>query len=260
MDSQTSVRVIETLLDQIDDLKKGSSAKPVLSYFNGRGLGEISRMMLAVAGVDFEDKRYKFTIKDGEGSIFTRISKPEMEAASAAGELDANLGRLPILAVGGTKIGGSKAIERYIASEYGLAGSGALQSAEMDSICEHIDDISSAFDKAEDKDAFFACEATAQGKRCLPFYLQALNKIVGSDGYAVGSKFSRADVKFFSKFADTCMTLGIFGPPKSEPLGSSEKTAAALAKYAPNIAKIVGNLGESEVMKNYIAKRGDQDF
>ena len=28
-----------------------------LTYFNGKGLGEVSRMMLAIAGVEFEDKR-----------------------------------------------------------------------------------------------------------------------------------------------------------------------------------------------------------
>jgi hypothetical protein len=62
-----------------------SSKKPSnlsLLYFEGRGLAEVSRTLLAVAGVDYNDKRYKFTVAEGEGSIFSRISKPEMDAGT----------------------------------------------------------------------------------------------------------------------------------------------------------------------------------
>lgn len=39
------------------------SSKPVVGYWDIRGLAEYIRLLLAYAGVDFEDKRYKY----GEG-------------------------------------------------------------------------------------------------------------------------------------------------------------------------------------------------
>jgi prostaglandin-H2 D-isomerase / glutathione transferase len=36
-----------------------SSAKYELTYFNGRGRGEISRLIFAVADVEYEDIRYE---------------------------------------------------------------------------------------------------------------------------------------------------------------------------------------------------------
>lgn len=166
-----------------------------------RGLAEISRFMLAAGGVSYEDKRYGFTIADGDGPVYGRLSKPEMDADAAAGVFDCNMGRLPIIEVdGGAQVGGSKAVARFVAASFGFNGSNTVEAAQIDAICEHIGDITEAFDKAEDKATFFTDEATAQGKRCMPYYLKALNKVVGSNGFSVGSKFSMADAKAFEKF------------------------------------------------------------
>ena len=34
--------------------------KPILAYWNGRGIGNNCRLTFAAAGVDFEDKHYNF--------------------------------------------------------------------------------------------------------------------------------------------------------------------------------------------------------
>jgi glutathione S-transferase len=231
-----------------------------LSYFNGRGLAETSRTMLAVAGVEFEDKRYGFTIAEGDGPVYGRISKPEMDADAATGQFDANMGRLPILVANGQSIGGSKPIQRFIASNFGLNGSDAFEAAQIDMICEHVADIAQAFDKQEDKEVWFTSEDSTQGKRQIPYYLQALEKCLGSNGFSVGSSFSMADAVIYNKFGERCMTKGLFGAPDSQPFGDAAKTEAVLAKYAPKLAAIVKNFAGDAKVQNYLTNRSEQWF
>lgn len=227
-----------------------------LMYFDGRGLAEVARQMLAVAGVSYNDKRYTFTVTDGEGPIFGRLSKPEMEADAKAGKFDANMGRLPVMCVDGVKIGGSKAIFRFIANMYGLNGSTAMEAAQIDCVCTLAWDISDAHGKETDKDKWFDGVGTAQGDRQLMWHLQQLEKCVGADGFAVGGKVSMADAVIYSKFGETCRnTAGLFGSPISEPMGDLSKVNAALSKFSPNVAKIVKQFEELPQMKAYLAAR-----
>ena len=66
-----------------------------LSYFDARGVVETTRYMLAVTKTPYEDFRYGLTF--GTPGDFSTIQRPEFDAAKAAGKLDANLGRLPLL-------------------------------------------------------------------------------------------------------------------------------------------------------------------
>ena len=43
-----------------------------LNYFNGKGIAETSRMLLAAAGVEYEDFRYPLTINSWATYDFTR--------------------------------------------------------------------------------------------------------------------------------------------------------------------------------------------
>ncbi len=91
-----------------------------LSYFDARGVAETTRYMLAVTKTPYEDFRYGFTF--GTPGDFSTVQRPEFDAAKAAGKLDANLGRLPLLEVDGTVIGQSKTIERFVAKRVGMMG------------------------------------------------------------------------------------------------------------------------------------------
>ena len=53
------------------------------------------RYMFAVSKTPYEDFRYSFTF--GTPGDFSTVQRPEFDAAKAAGDLDAGLGRLPIL-------------------------------------------------------------------------------------------------------------------------------------------------------------------
>ena len=68
-----------------------------LTYFNGRGLGEIIRFLFVIAKVPYEDNRLT-------GETWT--------AGKAAGDFALNMDRVPILTYNGHKIGQSRAIER----------------------------------------------------------------------------------------------------------------------------------------------------
>jgi len=234
---------------------KPMPSKLTLMYFDGRGLAEATRQLLALAGVDYTDKRYKFTIAEGDGPIMSRISKPEMDKDQAAGVFDANMGRLPILQVDGVRIGGSKAINRYVSKAFGLMGQNSLHEAQIDNICELVFDLAEAFSKESDKDKWFSGAGTKQGDRQLQWYLQSLEKVVGVNGHAVGDSFSMADAMIYNKLGENAKTKGLFGDPDSQPMGDGAKVAESLAKFAPKVANIVKTFAASPAIRAYLTER-----
>lgn len=55
-----------------------TNASYKLAYFNGKGLAELSRTLLAATETPFEDFRYPFSIVEG------KYIKPEFEADKAS--------------------------------------------------------------------------------------------------------------------------------------------------------------------------------
>jgi glutathione S-transferase len=109
-----------------------------LVYFNVKGLGEPARLILAAAGEEYEDFRYPFDVVD---LATYKFNKEEFDNDKKTGKLKKSMGRLPFLEVDGKVICQSKAIERYLASKFGLMGSNNEDSAIIDSYCESIRDI-----------------------------------------------------------------------------------------------------------------------
>jgi len=189
-----------------------------LTYFNGRGLAETSRILFAAAGVDFEDNRYPLTVLDW--ATF-KMERKEFDEDKANGKLWQSMDKLPFLEVDGEVISQSKAIERFLAAKFDMMGSTPLEAAKIDSLCECIRDFkdmyqkvrtASAEEKEEAKTKFFG--------ETLPERLVAFNKIValtvtyslssqsseesvfnftGSEQlYAVGNKLSLADIVIYA--------------------------------------------------------------
>jgi glutathione S-transferase len=93
--------------------------KKKLIYFNGRGRGEISRLILAYSKVHYEDERIEFSdwpvVKD-------KMSPPAT---------------IPILELeNGVQIRQSLTIAKYLAREYGLAGANNLEMALMEQVMD----------------------------------------------------------------------------------------------------------------------------
>ncbi len=185
--------------------------KLTVAYFDGRGLAEVPRMMLTIAGIKFEDKRYPISVKDGEGPIMSRIDYSGFLADSESGKLAANLGRLPVLETAHGTIGGSKGMRNYIANTFGLAGASSFERAQVETICDVVNDINETFGKQEDKEKWFTVSAkdgSKQGERQLQWFLQGLEALVGEEGFSVGSSFTTADVIIYHFFGDHATTKG----------------------------------------------------
>jgi glutathione S-transferase len=133
--------VMRTVLLALLSVASCLGHKLQLRYFDARGAAEISRVLLALGGIDFEDHRYTIERKDGGG-----FSTPEFSTDKESGALLANLNRAPILRLedSGHVIGQSRAIERYVASQAGLMGATPYEAAIIDSIAEHVRDVKDA--------------------------------------------------------------------------------------------------------------------
>ena len=166
-----------------------------LLYFDVRGLAETTRYMLAWAKVEYEDSRYPMSM--GTPGDYSTISHPEFDAAQAAGDFAAGMGKVPVLevscphtaagstrlcpnAAGGLRVvrlGQSKVIERYVARLVGLAGGTDAEQAQVEAVAEHVRDLKQAYQKVRqgtdaEKDAWFATtlgEHSAKLEAALPF-------------------------------------------------------------------------------------------
>ncbi|CAB3404419.1 unnamed protein product [Caenorhabditis bovis] len=93
-----------------------------LYYFNGRGLGDVSRQLFALAGEKFEDVRVS---SDDWPNL-----KKEMP-----------FGQMPVLEVDGVKIPQSMAIARYLAKKFGYAGKTDYEQAIVDAFADQFKDF-----------------------------------------------------------------------------------------------------------------------
>lgn len=220
-----------------------------LTYFDARGVVEVARIMFAAAGQPYEDQR--FPLAFGTPGDFSTIVREEFDAAKAAGELDASCGKVPILTVNGTsKIGQSKAIERFLARELGLAGNSSIEAAVIDALTENVRDIKDAYNaakRAEDKDAqvakFFA--------ETLPEWCQKTEKSLPESAgpWLVGDKISHADIVWYNFVGAT-----------SKPFFDNVEGAQAAFANCPRIAAAMDATGRFEGVAQWFANRPDTMF
>jgi len=161
-----------------------------LTYFNGRGRGEISRILMAEADINYEDQRLSF--EDWE----------KMKSKTPWGQL-------PVLDVDGVMLAQSSAIERYLARLGKLDGASAWESGLVDSVCEALKDtmdpLAALFgvkDEAEKK-----AKTEAYFKDHFPKWAATLEKVLssnnGGNGYFVGSDITLADIHAYVALSTT---------------------------------------------------------
>ena len=183
-----------------------------LTYFNVKGRAELMRFIFAQAGVQYEDNR----VAGEEWQTF----KPTTP-----------YGSLPVLEVDGKMLAGSNTIARYLAEEFGLAGSNAFENAEIDSVSGVMDDlmvnvIKFRFEKDEARKAEFQKELA---ETHFPRYLGILEKLVANStsGWLYGPKLTWVDLKF-------AVFSGFLIPMLPELL----KTFPGLAKLSDTVEKL----------------------
>jgi glutathione S-transferase len=158
-----------------------------LYYFNGRGRGEVSRLILAAAGQKYEDIRYE------------RDQWPAHKA-------EMPLGQIPVLEYNGTKLPQSLSIARFLAKQVQLAGKDNFEQAKVDAVVDTINDTLSSFVKAyAEKDETKKQELMKTFfDEDLPKHLQNLDvlaKLYGNGGpFFVGNHLTWADLFFYVVF------------------------------------------------------------
>merc|ERR1719357_1105271 len=96
-----------------------------LTYFYGKGRAEISRLILAFAGAQYEDNRITFEeFKD---------LKPYLSYS-----------QVPRLEYKGEVIYQSRTIARFLANEFGLAGKNNTEKAQADEVVDAVVDLQNA--------------------------------------------------------------------------------------------------------------------
>jgi len=176
-----------------------SAAQYKLTYFNLRGLGEVPRLVFAAAGQAYTDHRLPFERNaDGTFNTFEWASNPALKEATP-------FHKLPVLEVDGVTIAQSMAISRFLAKRFGLFGATDIEGAQVDQVCEQIQDIRKAYWTAREKDGANkpatpeASEVRKFITEALPthhaFFEKLLNK--AGKGYLVGDKLSLADISFY---------------------------------------------------------------
>ena len=182
-----------------------------LNYFNGRGLAETSRLILAAADVKYEDFRYPIEVLDWKTY---KMVREEFDKDKASGVLWRSMGKLPFLQVDDNVISQSKAIERYLARKFNLMGDTDEEAALIDSYCEYIRDFKTAYQKAkksEDREQ----SLNTWFNETLPEKLSSFENILhnnedfqnvenmtGEKKFAVSNKLSLADIVIYSFLVD----------------------------------------------------------
>ncbi|XP_061162763.1 glutathione S-transferase 1-like [Saccostrea echinata] len=164
-------------------------AKYVLTYFDARGRAEPARMIFAVAGIPFEDRR----IKQEDWSVF----KSQTPAGS-----------LPILEKDGQTITQSLVIYRHLARSFGLDGETILDKARVEEILEYLIEVKTAWSEIafgpqdeESQEKIKENYKLALDKKCTQIE-RIMSYSESPEGWAVGKRMSFADIMLFEAFEE----------------------------------------------------------
>ncbi|CAL1528870.1 unnamed protein product [Lymnaea stagnalis] len=203
-----------------------------LIYFDIRSRAEVSRLLLAAAGQEYED---------------VRISHEEW----ADEKPKTPFGQVPVLEVNGKKYAQSVAIVTYLAREFGLYGQTNLDGLEIDQIVQLNQDFrNKAVTALREPDETRKAELLQNVKEVEgPKYLGFLEKLLkeSGTGYFVGESLTLADISTY----DNVYAFSVRGPLWSWPDPDS--------KY-PLLQENYNRVENVERIKAYLANRKPADL
>merc|ERR1711875_123212 len=189
-----------------------------LTYFNLKGRAELSRLILAQAGVKYEDCRIA-----REDWAQLKTSLP--------------LGQLPVLTVDGKTIGQSITIARYLAKRFDLAGKTDLEAAQADQAVDALTDLMNNVapigrERDETKKAEMKKKMEAE---TLPSWMKMMEGLLTKQGgnYFAGSQLTWADIAVYSSID---MMKNFVGEPDLSDCPNMKKLLKTV-KNLPNIKK-----------------------
>ncbi|KAL5013719.1 hypothetical protein ScPMuIL_007989 [Solemya velum] len=202
------------------DVKKCQTSKYKLIYFPIRARAEVTRLVFAASGIDFEDCR-----------IDRETEWPDFKSKTL-------LGKLPVLEVDGEQIAQSLTIARFVAREAGLMGKTSMEQAKIEMVVEAMGDVLdavAAWFREEDENAKEEKKKKAVDEAiptAVSMVENMLTKNTAGGGFLVGSSLSLADLALYDRLQ---LTIDMF----EFSLDKYPKTAANRAKVAelPRIAE-----------------------
>jgi len=158
----------------------GNMRKYHLCYFNFRARAELARLLFAQAEQEYEDERME--------PCKWLERKPSCP-----------FGQLPTLTVDGVQLCQAHTIARFLAREFGLAGSTSLEQARADMIVECVDDMLAGImgyyrEKCQQKQN----EMRVTYEQDLPVFIEMMEKLLtqnnNGDEFIVGDQLTWADL------------------------------------------------------------------
>ncbi|XP_059143165.1 uncharacterized protein LOC131930614 [Physella acuta] len=201
-----------------------------LIYFNARGRAEVSRLLLALGGQEYEDVRIPIE------------NWPEEKPKTV-------FGQVPMLEVDGVRYAQSVAIEAYLARELNLYGESNLDQLKIDQVVQLNQDYrAKAVTGLKETDEARKAELIKKVKEVeSPLYLGFLEKLLKENGtgYFVGSSLSYADISTY----DNIYAFSVRGPLLSRP-----------GDDYPLLKELFNNVENNERIKAYLANRKQTDI
>lgn len=204
-------------------------AKYKFTYFNCYGKGECSRLLFAIAGVEFEDIR----LEDKEWAEL----KPKTP-----------FGQIPLLEFDGRVFCQSTTIARYLANKFGFAGKDELDKLQAEMIVDCIVDIILLLaDIFHEYDLPKRDEMIKKFQGTMKTHFANLEKLLDANkndsGFFVGDSITWADTTWLSIVP--WLTFLKFGP---------------LVEPFPKLAALQGRVEENPRIAEYIRKRPKSDI
>lgn len=210
--------------------------KPTLTYWNGRGLCEQVRFMLAACDVDYDEA------VPGVDDISHLSDSHHFEQLKAQGNLAFD--QVPLLCIDGLHLVQSGAIVRYLAKKHGLVGTSLAHEAMCDVVHQGIRDWHAACGIAfEFNFGHYApsAEELAKFRQANSKYLPLLERIaVKSDSGFIMEGYGVAGLTY----CDVAL---------AEVLDQNLMREPALLENYPGLAKVHANLRDQVWLKNFLA-------
>nr|AYN44553.1 glutathione S-transferase S13 [Brachionus koreanus] len=204
-------------------------SKYKLTYFDGRGRAELTRLIFVAANVQFEDEIFPFAEWPGK----YRAETP--------------LGQVPYLTLDGEKIPQSIAYSRMLAKRFNIAGGDEIEQMRTDVVVDTVTDLQNThylreFDEtSQDHDALMKKFVSEE----VPMHLERIEKIVnlyGNEGFSVGNSMKWSDLHVY------------------DIASSMLKFDANILDKFPKIKAICRTVESNEKIAAYLKKRPKTEF
>jgi glutathione S-transferase len=209
-------------------------ALPRLIYFSSRGRAELIRLLLAEAGVEYEE--------EGVGPYHSTNKSQEFRALKDSGKLPFDA--LPLWQEpDGFTLAQSEAIVRYLARKHGRYGADLRESALCDMVMEGVKDLISDVSKIWSVEPGKRAELRARlDQEIVPHWLGALERIVARNpsGFAAGNAVTCADLALFllvERLTGYGLATGLTTCPKMVALAERVRSLPRVAAYLSNPAR-----------------------